>query len=83
VLALAAAALLPALALAKVGRTKLSPEGLETSQMGLGGLHFAELDGTCAQCWVDDGGCGGAVGCGGGGGGGGSSPCLLVSPLPD
>lgn len=37
--------LLPALAAAKVGKTKLSPDGLETSEMGLGGLHFAELDG--------------------------------------
>lgn len=38
---------LPLLAAAKVGRTKLSPDGLETSQMALGGLHFAELDGAC------------------------------------
>lgn len=28
---------------AKVGKTKLAPDGLETSQMGLGALHFAEL----------------------------------------
>lgn len=41
------ALVLPALAAAKVGKTKLSPEGLETSEMGLGGLHFAELDGAC------------------------------------
>lgn len=37
--------LLPTTAEAKVGKTKLSPDGLETSQMGLGALHFAELDG--------------------------------------
>lgn len=40
-------ALLPLLAVAKVGRTKLSSDGLETSAMALGGLHFAELDGAC------------------------------------
>ncbi len=30
---------------AAVGKTKLSPDGMETSQIGLGALHFAELDG--------------------------------------
>lgn len=34
---------------AKVGKTKLSPDGLETSQIGLGALHFAELDGKDAH----------------------------------
>lgn len=34
---------------AKVGKTKLSPDGLETSEMGLGALHFAELDGGCGR----------------------------------
>lgn len=30
---------------AKVGKTKLSPDGLQTSAIGLGALHFAELSG--------------------------------------
>lgn len=59
--ALGLLALLPLLAVAKVGRTKLSSDGLETSAMALGGLHFAELDGACAivcglcvatYCWA-------------------------------
>lgn len=37
---------------AKVGKTKLAPDGLETSQMGLGGLHFAELDGMYRMIYV-------------------------------
>lgn len=45
---LLAAACCAGVALAKVGKTKLSPDGLETSEIGLGALHFAELDGT----WV-------------------------------
>lgn len=48
-LLLLAAAAVPT-AEAKVGKTKLSPDGLETSEMGLGALHFAELDGG----WVLD-----------------------------
>jgi len=57
-----------ALAQAKVGRTKLSPDGLETSQIGLGGLHFAELDGAWVWvCVVGVGWCGVAAGGMGGG----------------
>ena len=45
----AALLLLPPVTEAKVGKTKLSPDGLETSQIGLGALHFAELDGKDAH----------------------------------
>ena len=29
---------------AKVGRIKLAPNGMETSEIGLGGLHLPELE---------------------------------------